>query len=250
MKPNGEKGPNEALIRLRAVRKVFRSGGASFEALREVDLEIESGDFVAITGESGSGKSTLLSVLGGIAPPDGGSVAVDGIDVYGLSIERLADFRREYIGFVFQQFHLIPYLTALENVMLPLSIVPGRGKAEMAAEVLGKVGLAGKARSLPSQLSGGEQQRVAIARALVNNPPLILADEPTGNLDTRTGEEIFGLFQALNMEGRTVVMVTHNPLLAARARRVVEMKDGLPVRSGGPAPWQGPEEVLQGECVP
>jgi len=222
-------GAGSALLRLEAVRKSFHADGARFEALRGIDLEIRRNDFVSITGESGSGKSTLLSILGGIAPPTGGEVVVDDIDIYALPMERLADFRREYIGFVFQQFHLIPYLTALENVMLPLSItrMKDREMEELARGSLSRVGLGDKARRLPSELSGGEQQRVAVARALVNTPPIILADEPTGNLDTRTGEEIFSLFRELHSEGETVVIVTHNPGLAARTRRTVTLKDGL-----------------------
>jgi putative ABC transport system ATP-binding protein len=222
------KGAGELpLVRVSAVRKAYSTNGTAFEALKGVDLLVHEGDFVSITGESGSGKSTLLSILGGIAPPTKGGVLVDSIDIYGLHIEQLADFRREYIGFVFQQFHLIPFLTALENVMLPLCITDKKGRKEIASESLKRVGLIHKASSLPSQLSGGEQQRVAIARALVNEPPVILADEPTGNLDTKTGEEIFGLFESLNAEGRTVIIVTHNTLLARKTRRTVKMKDGL-----------------------
>jgi putative ABC transport system ATP-binding protein len=216
-----------ALIQVENINKTFRSNGVSFEALRGIDLEIKEGDFVSITGESGSGKSTLLSILGGITPPSRGRVVVDNIDIYGLHIEKLADFRREYIGFVFQQFHLIPYLTALENVMLPLSVSGRRDMRELAHESISSVGLGPKAERLPSQLSGGEQQRVAIARALVNEPPIILADEPTGNLDTGTGEEIFSLFRDLNRAGQTMVLVTHNHDIAEKTGRVVSMSDGL-----------------------
>ncbi|MBW6487200.1 MAG: ABC transporter ATP-binding protein, partial [Syntrophobacterales bacterium] len=153
---------------------------------------------------------------------------VDGIDIYGLPNEKLADFRREYIGFVFQSFQLIPYLTVLENVMLPLTIVRGSngGQKEAASQVLDKVGLGAKGRRLPNQLSGGEQERVAIARALVNHPPIILADEPTGNLDSATGDEIMALLGDLNAEGQTIIMVTHNPENAASARKVIRLKDG------------------------
>lgn len=226
----GERAPEAlgGLVGLRGVGKAFRSEEVVVHALREVDLEVREGEFLALTGASGSGKSTLLGVLGGITPPDHGVVEIDGIDVYSLGTERLADFRREFVGFVFQQFHLVPYLTAAENVMLPLcaSRRPVGERRERAAEVLRRVGLAGKLRRLPSQLSGGEQQRVAIARALVNEPPLLLTDEPTGNLDTRTGEEIFALFRELNGAGETIVMVTHDPGLASRADRVVRMRDG------------------------
>jgi putative ABC transport system ATP-binding protein len=214
------------LVTITAARKVFSSNGVSVEALRGVDINIKEGELVAITGESGSGKTTLLSILGGIAPPTMGSVIVDSIPIYELPIEKLADFRREYIGFVFQQFHLIPYLTAVENVMLPLTITDTRGKKGLALGALGRVGLEEKAGRLPSQLSGGEQQRVAIARALVNEPPIVLADEPTGNLDTKTGEEVFSLLAELNRAGQTVIIVTHNPELAIKTHRVIKMKDG------------------------
>lgn len=217
------------LVQLHSVRKVYNTNGTAFEALKGVGLGIREGDFVSITGESGSGKSTLLSILGGIAPPTSGDVLVDKIPIYDLPVERLADFRREYIGFVFQQFHLIPYLSARENVMLPLCITGEEEMEALADESLARVGLSGKARRLPSELSGGEQQRVAIARALVNEPPIILADEPTGNLDTRTGEEIFKLFKELNKAGQTVIIVTHNPELAKRTGVTIRLQDGTVV---------------------
>lgn len=216
-----------SLVEITSVRKVFNSNGTSFEALRGIDLCISHGEFISITGESGSGKSTLLSVIGGIMQPTTGNVIVDSIPIYNLPSEKLADFRREYIGFVFQQFHLIPYLSAIENVMLPLSITDKKDKKERALNVLEKVGLRDKTSNLPSQLSGGEQQRVAIARAIVNEPPIILADEPTGNLDTKAGNEIFNLFEELNRAGQTIVVVTHNISLASRTHRTVNMKDGL-----------------------
>ncbi|NIT31739.1 MAG: ATP-binding cassette domain-containing protein [Armatimonadetes bacterium] len=215
------------LVQIHSVRKVYNSNGTAFEALKGVGLGIREGDFVSITGESGSGKSTLLSILGGIAPPTSGEVLVDKIPIYELPAERLADFRREYIGFVFQQFHLIPYLSALENVMLPLCISGEKEMDSLALGALEKVGLKEKASRLPSELSGGEQQRVAIARALVNEPPIILADEPTGNLDSKTGEDIFHLFKELNHAGQTVVIVTHNPGLAKRTGLTVNMQDGM-----------------------
>jgi putative ABC transport system ATP-binding protein len=179
-------------------------------------------------GPSGSGKSTLLSLIGGLSRATGGSVTVDGIDLGTLGPDRLSDFRREYLGFVFQSFYLVPYLTAVENVMLPLTVQPGmNGTARgEALEALRKVGLDAKAGRLPSQLSGGEQERVAIARAVVNKPPVILADEPTGNLDTRTGDHVLDMLKDLHREGHTIVMVTHNADNAKRAGRTIEIRDG------------------------
>ena len=217
-----------SLIEMKNVRKFYESEGENVAALQELTASVESGDFVAIMWPSGSGKSTLLNILGGLSHPSEGNYFVDGINIYGLPNEKLADFRREYIGFVFQSFQLIPYLTVLENVMLPLTIICGRNgwQKEAASEVLDKVGLGAKGRRLPNQLSGGEQERVAIARALVNHPPIILADEPTGNLDSATGDEIMALLGSLNAEGQTIIMVTHNPENAASARGVIRLKDG------------------------
>ncbi len=218
-----------ALITASNVSKVYQSGSeGEVRALDAVNLTIDEGEFVAITGPSGSGKSTLLSVLGVLSPPSSGEVTIDGIDVFGLSQERQADFRAEYIGFVFQQFQLLPFLTAAENVMLPLAITRRtRGEQrEMAEAVLEKVGLEHKGNRLPNQLSGGEQERVAIARAVVNQPPIVFADEPTGNLDSGTGEEIMALFKALNREGLAVVMVTHNKESLSHVDRILSIKDG------------------------
>lgn len=219
---------SEVLISVKDVVKRYKAGTESVLALGGVSLEVRKGEAVAVMGPSGSGKSTLLSIIGALNPPDAGKVLIDGIDVYALSQEKRADFRREYLGFVFQQFQLIPYLTALENVLLPLATVAlsKKKKLEMAEQVLSKVGLAGKFNRLPSQLSGGEQERVAIARAIVNEPPLVLADEPTGSLDSRTGEEIMELFRELNREGLTILMVTHNPENARYMSRTIFMKDG------------------------
>jgi putative ABC transport system ATP-binding protein len=179
-------------------------------------------------GESGSGKSTLLSLMGALNTPTSGRYVVDDIDVYSLGQDRRADFRREFLGFVFQSFHLVPYLTLAENVMLPLAVVKrsGKEKRAMAEEALARVGLGGKANRLPSQISGGEQERVAIARAIVNEPPILLADEPTGNLDTKTTRDIMDLLTRLNAEGMTIVMVTHNPDCAREARRILRVSDG------------------------
>jgi len=193
-----------------------------------VDLKIARGEFVSVMGPSGSGKSTLLTILGGLNHPTNGDVVVDDIPIYKLPLEKLADFRREYLGFIFQSFQLIPYLTVTENVMLPLSItgISNREQAKMAEEILGRIGLRGKGKRLPDQLSGGEQERVAIARALVNSPPILMADEPTGNLDSKTGKEIIELFKTLNEEGQTIIMVTHNPENIEFSTRTLFLRDG------------------------
>ena len=212
------------------VGKVYTGAedAASTRVLERISFRIDEGEFVALMGPSGSGKTTLLTIVGAMNHPTEGRVTVDGIDVYALSEERRADFRREYLGFVFQQHHLMPYLSAVENVMLPLATLraPAREKRVRALEVLERVGLGAKSARLPNQLSGGEQGRLAIARALINRPPLLLADEPTGTLDTRTGEEVMGVFRDLNAQGQTVLLVTHNPDNAAHARRVLHIRDG------------------------
>lgn len=219
---------SEILISLKDIKKTYKSMGDEVEALKNITLDILKGESVSVMGHSGSGKSTLLSILGALNPPTSGTIEIDGIDIYKLSQELRADFRREYLGFVFQQFQLIPYLTAHENVMLPLTTTKrsNKEKREMAENVLLRVGLKDKMTRLPNQLSGGEQERVAIARAIVNSPPLILADEPTGSLDTKTGDEIMELFQELNKEGLTVLMVTHNPDNTKYLDRTIMMKDG------------------------
>jgi putative ABC transport system ATP-binding protein len=216
-------------IEIKDLKKIYSSEADRVEALKGITLEVEEGTFLGVMGQSGSGKSTFLSILGGLCHPSAGSVQVDGIDLFALDGERLADFRREYLGFVFQSFNLVPYLTALENVMLPLAVkkMPTSDKLASAKKVLARVGLAARAGHLPSQLSGGEQERVAIARALVNNPPLILADEPTGSLDTSTAGEIMALLQDLNREGQTIVMVTHNPENRTFFHRTIVLRDGL-----------------------
>ncbi|CUT08794.1 putative ABC transport system ATP-binding protein [Candidatus Kryptonium thompsonii] len=216
------------LLELKNVTKHYLTGSEVVKALEDVTLEVKYGEFVVIMGPSGSGKSTLLSIIGGLNRPTSGTVVVDGIDIYSLSQEKLADFRREYIGFVFQSFYLIPYLTVLENVMLPLIVTDytKEQKLAKAKEILERVGLSSKMKRFPDELSGGEQQRVAIARALVNEPLLILADEPTGNLDSLTGIEIMKLFKELNDSGKTIIVVTHNPENAKFADRCVYVKDG------------------------
>lgn len=217
-----------ALIEISNLKKQYTSGDDVVEALRGVDIRIESGEFITIMGQSGSGKSTLLSVLGGMNHPTAGEVEMAGVKLYQLPGEKLADFRAQNLGFVFQSFHLIPYLTAMENVMLPLAIVKKSTaeKKRAASRVLERVGLASKLDRLPNQLSGGEQERVAIARAMVNCPRILLADEPTGNLDSTTSADVMALFRELNDSGQTVVMVTHNPENGAYSDRTIHLKDG------------------------
>ncbi|MBI3111171.1 MAG: ABC transporter ATP-binding protein [Ignavibacteriales bacterium] len=217
-----------SLIRMRNLHKIYNTGNDPVHALQGATIGISQGEFVAVMGPSGSGKSTLLAVLGGLSQPTQGSVVVDGIDIYALSAEQRADFHREYLGFVFQSFQLIPYLTVVENVMLPLSVtsLSRADKGGRAIDIIEKVGLRSKALRLPDELSGGEQQRVAIARALVNQPPIILADEPTGNLDTATSEGIMELLRKLNGEGHTCIIITHNPENVRHVHRCVHMRDG------------------------
>ena len=217
-----------SLIEMKKLTKTYNGGEEKVQALVGVDLQIERGEFVAVMGPSGSGKSTLLTILGGLNHPTEGELIVDEIPIYKLPLEKLADFRREYLGFIFQSFQLIPYLTVIENVMLPLSITEKTKREQMrlAEAILDKTGLKGKAKRLPDQLSGGEQERVAIARALVNSPPILMADEPTGNLDSKTGTEIMDLFKTVSKEGQTIIMVTHNPENTAYSTRAIFLKDG------------------------
>jgi putative ABC transport system ATP-binding protein len=212
--------------------KQYGRGEAVVTAVGGVSLQIGEGEFVAIMGESGSGKSTLLSMLGGLNAPTSGRFLVNGVEVYALTSDERADFRKKSIGFVFQNFHLLPYLTLAENVMLPLAIMNGNKKKKLSAAIdaLARVGLHSKATRLPNQISGGEQERVAIARAIVNRPPIILADEPTGNLDTRTGAEVMKLLALLNQEGSTVIMVTHSNEYSHYSRRLIRLSDGQLVR--------------------
>jgi putative ABC transport system ATP-binding protein len=217
-----------ALIQLRNLAKVYQSGDSEFAALHDVDLDIERGDFVAITGSSGSGKSTLMNLLGCLDSPSRGSYLLADRDVAKLSRIELAKVRNEFIGFVFQNFNLLSRTSALENVELPLiyARVPPAERHQRARESLERVGLGHRAGHTPSQLSGGQQQRVAIARALVTRPPLILADEPTGNLDSATSVEIMKLLTELQRSGMTIVFVTHEPDIAAYAARKLLLKDG------------------------
>ena len=215
------------MLEIKNVSKTYGDGSSSVGALKNVSLHIDDGDFVAITGPSGSGKSTLLSVVGGLEKLSAGEVILDGQRIDNLSEKELVEIRRRKVSYVFQQYHLIPSLTALENVLLPLTFggVDGIGR-ERAAAVLQEVGLEKRVKHKPGQLSGGEQQRVAIARALVNGCSLILADEPTGNVDQKTGVDILKLFQKANEDGHTIIMVTHSPVIARRARRIVTLRDG------------------------
>jgi putative ABC transport system ATP-binding protein len=216
------------LIEVRQVGKDYQSGESTVQAIKEMSLYIDDGEFVSIMGQSGSGKSTLLSILGGLNHPTRGRMLLDSLDIYELSSEQRADLRSEYIGVIFQSFQLIPYLTVLENVKLPMAITGRKAKEQdkMARDVLARVGLTNKADRLPDQLSGGEQERVAIARAIVNKPPILLADEPTGNLDSTTADEIMNLLKELNAEGQTIIMVTHNPEACKHTARTIQVKDG------------------------
>ena len=222
-------GIAKPLIEARGLGFKVRAGAGEINILRGIDLSVSAGEAVGIVGPSGSGKTSLLMLLAGLERPTSGSLLIDGADIAAMDEDALARFRRERLGIVFQAFHLIPTMTALENVMAPLF---GRkvpyDKKERAEQLLAQVGLADKAGSLPSQLSGGQQQRVAVARALVHEPKWLLADEPTGNLDTDTGEIIFNLLRSLNEEkGCGVLFVTHDPALAERANRTIEMRDGV-----------------------
>lgn len=210
------------------VAKEFGNGDGKVTAVRSIDLSIEQGEFISIMGESGAGKSTLLSMLGGLLSPTRGHINIGGIDIYSLKRDKLADFRREFMGFIFQSFQLVPYLNVLENVQLPLAVThhSEAAKKSLALSALERVGLKDKAHRLPNQISGGEQERVAIARAVVNEPPILFADEPTGNLDSRNSAEVMNLLKKLNSEGQTIVMVTHSRLNAEYADRIVEVADG------------------------
>lgn len=214
------------IIELHNVKKTYTLGNTLVKALDGISLGIEEGEMVAITGPSGSGKSTLMHILGCLDTPDSGEYMLNGENVAGLSGDRLAEIRNTRIGFVFQTFNLLPRLSALENVELPLLYARRHNAKEQAAEALRIVGLTDRSHHEPNQLSGGQRQRVAIARAIVTNPAMILADEPTGNLDSRTGEEIMALFESLNQQGRTIVVVTHEPDIAGRCQRAIHIRDG------------------------
>ena len=214
------------MIRLTHITKTYPMGEESVHALRGLDLHIAPGEYVSIMGPSGSGKSTLMNILGCLDPPTAGRYLLDGVDVSGMDQDELATVRNQKIGFVFQSFNLLPMLSAVDNVALPLLYAGCRDADERAIEALRRVGLEDRAHHRPNAMSGGQRQRVAVARALVTRPPVILADEPTGNLDTRTGEEILALFLELNQEGTTVLVVTHERDVAEHSRRILTIRDG------------------------
>lgn len=218
-----------AMIQLKNIEKIYNLGGEPVHALQSVSLEVAAGEYVAIMGSSGSGKSTLMHIIGCLDQPDNGTYKLDGQEVQSLSEDELAAVRNRKIGFVFQQFNLLPRMDALENVTLPLVYagLPPAQRTERAANVLRLVGLGERMGHRPSQLSGGQQQRVSIARALVNKPAVLLADEPTGALDSQTSEEIMTLLAELHKEGTTIILVTHEPDIATFAHRLVKLKDGL-----------------------
>ncbi len=216
------------MIRMRSIRKVYSTGRVEVTALKGVDLDVGANEYLAVVGPSGSGKSTLMNILGCLDTPTSGEYVLSGESVGGLDRNRLAEIRNRHVGFVFQNFNLLPYATALENVELPLLFagVPTRERRERAAAMLERVDLADRMDHKPTELSGGQMQRVAIARALVNRPAMVLADEPTGNLDTASGKGIVGLFQELYGAGQTIVMITHDMNVAKLASRIVQIRDG------------------------
>ena len=222
-------------IRLHGIRKLYRIGGETLAALDGIDLDIRRGEFAALMGPSGSGKSTLMNILGCLDRPSAGSYLLDGAEVAGLDDDALAATRNKKIGFVFQNFNLLPRISALDNVALPLVYagVGRRERTERAQEMLAAVGLSDRGAHLPNELSGGQRQRVAIARALVNDPHIIMADEPTGNLDTKSTQEIMDIFERMHEKGHTIILVTHEPEIALRAGRQLLVRDGRITRDAG-----------------
>jgi macrolide transport system ATP-binding/permease protein len=241
------------MIELKNISKTYRSGTTGVQACRDISLTVEEGEFLAIMGPSGSGKSTLLHLLGFLDRPDSGSYKISGREITSLNDDELAVLRNQLAGFVFQQFHLLPRITALENVELPLIYAGRRGMLKTAEEKINCVGLGPRKSHRPNQLSGGEQQRVAIARALVNEPQLIFADEPTGNLDTKSESEIVAILKQLNAQGKTIIMVTHEPDIAAHAGRIIRMRDGVIIadekRSSPPSPDTAEEQKVSALCL-
>lgn len=220
--------PSDAVVRLRGVSKIYGTGDVAVAALRSVDLTVNKGEYVAIMGASGSGKSTLMNIIGCLDEPTSGSYELEGHDVSGLDEDTLSMVRSRLIGFVFQSFHLVPRMSAAANVELPLLYggVPRDEREQRVREVLDLVGLASRASHRPNELSGGQQQRVAVARALTMNPPLLLADEPTGNLDSTASADVMGMLNALHEQGRTIIVITHEDEVAAHTRRIVRVHDG------------------------
>ncbi len=219
---------SKVVVKLSKINKIYQTGEVSFQALKDINLEVKKGEFVAIIGASGSGKSTLMNLIGLLDHPTSGSYTLDGEDSSHLKEGKLAGIRNKKIGFVFQSFNLLSRTSAIDNVALPLiyAKVASSERMERAKQALLQVGLSEKLNSHPNQLSGGQQQRVAIARALVTNPEIILADEPTGNLDSKSGVEIMKIFHKLNAEGKTIIMITHEDDIARNARRIIRLKDG------------------------
>jgi putative ABC transport system ATP-binding protein len=234
------------MIRMRGIRKVYSTGRVEVEALRGVDLDIGGNEYVAVVGPSGSGKSTLMNLIGCLDTATAGEYVLSGEAVAGLDRNRLAEIRNRHVGFVFQNFNLLPYASALENVELPLLFagVPTKERQERAAAMLERVDLADRMDHKPTELSGGQMQRVAIARALVNRPAIVLADEPTGNLDSASGRGIVGLFDELHASGQTIVMITHDAAVARVASRVVQIRDGQIVSEQGGAASHPPDPPL------
>lgn len=222
------------LIEIKNISKTYQEGVECI-ALKNVSVKISKGEFIAIVGASGSGKSTLLNAIAGLDIPQEGSVVIDGMPIYDLSEDQRSVFRREYIGLIFQQYNLIPIMTAEENVLIPLIFSKDKDVLAKVGEILKKMQLGGKEKNIPGQLSGGQCQRVAIARALVNNPIILLADEPTGNLDSKTGKHIMELLKQLNKEGQTIIMVTHDTKCAGYADKIIHLEDGniMKIETGG-----------------
>ena len=232
------------ILQTKELKKYYGAGDTLVKALDGVDLSVENGEFVAIVGTSGSGKSTLLHMLGGLDRPTSGSVTVDGQEIFSLKDEALTIFRRRKIGFVFQAYNLVPVLSVYENIVLPIQLDGGRVDKDYVDQIIAALGLGHKLNNLPSQLSGGQQQRVSIARALAGSPSVILADEPTGALDSRTGREVLGFLKKLNREGDTVVLITHDNSIAVRAKRIVRLQDGRIIYDGDA---HDPKAVVQPE---
>ncbi len=223
------------MIKMKEIRKVYNTGTVTFEALRGIDVEVENNEYIAIVGPSGSGKSTLMNLMGCLDTPSTGEYTLEGSDVGKLSSNQLAEIRNQKVGFVFQAFNLLPYASAFENVELPMlfSSVPGKVRRRRVEALLKRVGLGNKMANKPTEMSGGEMQRVAIARALANNPKLILADEPTGNLDTKSGSGIIEIFDELHDAGHTVIIITHDMNIAHNCKRIIKLKDGKVYNGNG-----------------